>query len=105
MVAAIVNNTANNSIDLNITSVALDVWDGLAGGNWDIGVTTNWINAITGLPTTYADGSAVVFDDTALGTTVVNLTTTVEPGSITILNDILDYTHRGQRQDQRQPSA
>jgi autotransporter-associated beta strand protein len=92
VVAAIVNNTANNSIDLNITSVALDVWDGLAGGNWDIGVTTNWINIITGLPTTYADGSAVVFDDTALGTTVVNLTTTVEPASITILNDVSDYT-------------
>jgi autotransporter-associated beta strand protein len=92
VVAAIVNNTANNSIDLDITSVALDVWDGLAGGNWDIGVTTNWINTITGLPTTYADGSAVVFDDTALGTTVVNLTTTVEPASITILNDVSDYT-------------
>ena len=42
VVAALVNNAANNSVDLNITSVALNIWDGLAGGNWDIGLTTNF---------------------------------------------------------------
>jgi autotransporter-associated beta strand protein len=92
VVAAIVNNTANHSIDLNITSIALDIWDGLAGGNWDIGVTTNWINGITGLPTTYLDGSAVVFNDTALGVTTVNLVANVQPGAITIMNDASNYT-------------
>jgi autotransporter-associated beta strand protein len=92
VVASLVNNTGNNSIDLNITSVALDLWNGLAGGDWDINVTTNWANAGTGLPTTYLDGVAVVFNDTALGTTVVNLVTNVQPRSITILNDASNYT-------------
>ena len=92
VVASIVNNTVNNSIDLNITSVALDLWNGLAGGNWDINVTTNWSNAGTGLPTTYLDGVSVVFNDTALGTTLVNLVTNVQPRTITILNNASNYT-------------
>ena len=95
VVASIVNNTGNNSIDLNITSVALDLWNGLAGGNWDINVTTNWSNAGTGLPTTYLDGVSVVFNDTALGSTVVNLVTNVQPRSIAILNDASNYTLLG----------
>jgi autotransporter-associated beta strand protein len=90
--ATIVNNTANNSIDLDITGIVLDTWDGLAGGNWDINVTTNWYNAGTGLPTFYIDGSSVVFNDTALGTTTVNLVTNVQPRSITIMNDVSNYT-------------
>jgi autotransporter-associated beta strand protein len=90
--AALVNNSANNSIDLNITNVVWDIWNGLAGGTWDNHVTTNWTSLLTGLPAFYADGGAVIFDDTALGTTVVNLTTTVEPGSIAIQNSTLDYT-------------
>ena len=92
VVATIVNNAANHSIDLNITSVALDLWSGLAGGNWDINVTMNWANAGTGLPTTYLDGVSVVFNDTALGTTTVNLVTNVAPRSVTILNNTSNYT-------------
>src|ERR1039457_1328227 len=90
--ATIVNNTANNSIDLDITGIVLDTWDGLAGGNWDINVTTNWYNAGTGLPTFYIDGSSVVFNGTALGTTTVTLVTNVQPRSITIMNDVSNYT-------------
>src|ERR1017187_10518139 len=92
VVASIVNNTGNHSIDLNITSVALDLWNGLAGGTWDINVTTNWSNAGTGLPTTYLDGISVVFNDTALGSTVVNLVTNVQPRTITVMNDASNYT-------------
>src|ERR1039458_3702770 len=92
VVASIVNNTGNHSIDLNITSVALDLWNGLAGGTWDINVTTNWSNAGTGLPTTYLDGISVVFNDSALGTTTVNLVTNVQPRSITVMNDVSNYT-------------
>ena len=95
VVATIVNNAGNNSIDLHITSVNLPRWDGLAGGNWDIGLTTNWVNIGDGLPTFYGQGNAVLFNDSALGTTTVNLTTTLTPSSVTINNSSLAYTLNG----------
>jgi fibronectin-binding autotransporter adhesin len=95
VMAAIVNNTANNSIDLNITGVNLPRWDGQAGGNWDIGLTANWVNIGTGQPTTYGEGNKVLFDDNAQGVTTVNLVTTVNPGSVTANNSVLPYTLSG----------
>ncbi|MDB6063799.1 MAG: Autotransporter-associated beta strand repeat protein [Pedosphaera sp.] len=95
VVATIVNNTGNNSIDLNITSVNLPRWDGSAGGNWDVGVTTNWVNIGNGLATFYGQGNSVLFNDSALGTTSVNLITTVNPSAVTINNSILPYTLNG----------
>src|SRR5262249_18545857 len=92
VIANLVNNTANNSIDLKITGVNQPRWDGQAGGTWDTGSDTNWINIGTGLPTTYSDPSSVVFDDNAHGTTTVNLTTTVNPNGVTVNNTSLSYT-------------
>jgi len=89
VVASVVTN--GSTIALNITSVNLPRWEGQAGGNWDIGVTTNWLNIGTGLPTTYGQGNFVLFDDNATGTTTVNLTTTVNPGSVTVNNTNLTY--------------
>ncbi len=93
--ASIVTNAANNSIDLVITGVNQPRWDGEAGGTWDTGSDTNWVNIGTALPTTYTDPSAVVFNDLALGTTNVNLTTTVNPVGITVTNSALNYTIGG----------
>jgi autotransporter-associated beta strand protein len=92
VVASVVTNGPNSSIDLNITTVNTPRWDGQAGGNWDIGLTTNWVNAGTGLPTTFANGNPVTFDDNALGTTTVNLVTTVSPATVTANDSILNYT-------------
>ena len=91
IVANLVTNSGNSTIDLNITTVNLPRWEGQAGGNWDIGLTTNWINIGTGLPTFYNDGNAVLFDDNATGTTNVNITTTVSPKSLVINNSNLVY--------------
>lgn len=82
-------------LDLDITQVGSDDWDGLAGGNWDLGVTTNWVNASSLLPTVFNNGDAVTFDDTAMGTTNVNLVSIVRPGSLTFNNSVLDYTLAG----------
>ncbi|HLP75361.1 MAG TPA: autotransporter-associated beta strand repeat-containing protein, partial [Candidatus Paceibacterota bacterium] len=87
--------TNGNTIAVNISQVSVPRWDGQDGGTWDIGLTTNWINVGTGFPTTYAQGNAVTFDDNALGTTTVNLTTTVTPGSVTFNNSTLPYTLNG----------
>ncbi len=96
--ATLVTNVANNSIDLNITGVNQPRWDGQAGGNWDIGVTTNWVNIGTGLPTYFSDGNPVIFDDNALGTTIVNLVATVHPSNVTVNNNNLNYTFVGSGQ-------
>ena len=93
--ATILTNVANSSIDLNITAVALPRWDGQAGGNWDIGITTNWVELSTGLPAFFAQGNAVLFDDAALGTTSVNLVTTVNPNKVTVTNSSLNYIFSG----------
>src|SRR5207247_568988 len=95
IVASIVTNTPNGSIDLNITTVNTPRWDGQdvsAPGNWDIGLTTNWVNAGTGLATTFNNGNPATFDDNALGTTTVNLVTTVSPASVRATNNPLPYT-------------
>jgi autotransporter-associated beta strand protein len=94
--ATLVNNTGNNSIDLNITSTAFIRWDGrVAGGVWDINTTTNWTDYVTTLPAKFTTGAAVVFDDVALGTTTANLGVTVNPGAVTVTNDALPYTFTG----------
>ena len=93
--AVLVTNVPNNTIDLSITTVNLPRWEGQAGGNWDIGVTTNWINIGTGLATFYSDGNPVLFDDNATGTTNVNITTTVKPLSVMVNNSNLNYSFTG----------
>ena len=88
-------STVGNTLQLNITGVNLPRWEGLAGGNWDVGVTTNWIDIGSGNPTKFAQGNAAVFDDQALGTTTVNLVATVNPGSVIVTNNILGYNFSG----------
>jgi autotransporter-associated beta strand protein len=83
------------TVSLNITGINLPVWAGLAGGTWDTGTDTNWVNLGTGLPTTFANGNVVLFNDSAPGSTAVNLTTTVSPGSTTVNNTNLSYTFYG----------
>jgi fibronectin-binding autotransporter adhesin len=95
VVASVVDNVANSSIDINITTVNAPRWDGQAGGNWDIGVTANWVNIGDGSPTFFAQGNPVVFNDLAAGTTTANLVTTVNPTSVTFDNSGLSYTLTG----------
>ncbi len=95
VIASVVDNVANSSIDINITTVNAPRWDGQAGGNWDVGVTTNWVNIGDGLPTFFAQGNPVVFNDLAAGTTAANLVTTVNPTSVTFDNNALAYTLTG----------
>lgn len=83
-------------ISLVITSAGAPRWNGnVTGGVWDINTTTNWIDLISGDPTTYHDGEPVLFDDTATGTTTVNVSMTVKPGSLTFNNTQLPYTLTG----------
>lgn len=95
-VAATIVTNAGGSINLNITAVSAPRWEGnVPGGVWDIGLTANWIELSTGLAAYYAEGNAVTFDDTATGTTSVDLATNVNPAKVTVNNTNLSYSLSG----------
>ena len=82
------------SITITNESLAVgDVWSGGFSGDWDIGTTTNWTSG--GSPAIYMDGDWVTFDDTAIGPTTVNLTTTLSPGGVSVNNSALNYSFTG----------
>ena len=92
----VTNNTANNSVDLVITTgptppVVPLAWTAANSSDWDT-TTTNWSDGVNSLK--YTDGSPVKFDDTALSTTV-NLTTLLGPASTTVSNNLFAYTFTG----------
>lgn len=92
---SLVNNSAGGSVDLVITSgpIAQPVtWVGNINGDWDVS-TKNWRVGATS--TNYFDGDFATFDDTATGSTTINLTTVRLPGSLTVNNSALNYTFTG----------
>lgn len=92
------NNVANSSIDLVITNSSnfILTWNGQTNGvnvgDWDI-TTADWLKGAT--PSAYAQGSVVQFDDTALGTTTVNLTANLAPSFMFVTNLSKPYTFTG----------
>lgn len=70
--AVLVNNTGNQSLDMQITSIPnVLAWNGVDGTSWDL-VTPNWTNLVTGGITVFQQytnhgvvaGDSVLFDDT-----------------------------------------
>lgn len=106
--AALVNDSGNHRILLDVTAFDIPVWTGSVSSDWDAtdGVATgtaNWKELNSGNVTTYLQGDAgtdsVLFDDTAAtaipGKANVNLTTTLTPATITVNNSALTYTFSG----------
>jgi autotransporter-associated beta strand protein len=89
-------DNGSGEIALTITSTDFIKWTGAINGNWDT-ATANWKLNSTNAATTYIDspGDTVVFDDSATGTTSVNLTATLHPTSVTFNNSNLVYTLSG----------
>ena len=92
MSATIVNNVANNSIDLLVTVGNAVQW-AVGNGAWDINTTANWKNSV-GAAVNYLDADAVVLDDTASGASpiTVSMGVTVTPTSITANLTNKNYT-------------
>ena len=94
------NNVANNSIDLVVTNVTEPVSWAVGNGNWDVNGTANWVDAVNAV-TTYQQvgpfGDAVLFGDTASGTSpiTVTLNTNVTPAMVTVNNTAKDYIISG----------
>jgi len=77
-----------NAVYLNVTALAY-VWTGAANNSWDF-TTMNWV--YSGSPSTYINGSAVVFDDSAPGQTSIILNAVVTPSVIVVNNNAKDYS-------------
>jgi fibronectin-binding autotransporter adhesin len=96
-------SNTTDTLYLVLTVVDSPKWNGatngVANGNWDINATANWLGGSSGAPTIYQQatipGDAVLFDDTATGTTTVNLTTTLSPTAITVNNSAKAYAFGG----------
>ncbi|HUU92641.1 MAG TPA: autotransporter-associated beta strand repeat-containing protein, partial [Phycisphaerae bacterium] len=69
------------------------LWTGAIDDAWDIDGTANWSQA--GLPIKYTEGDHVIFDDTAAAAPLIDLTTTVNPGSVLVNNDAVDFEFGG----------
>jgi autotransporter-associated beta strand protein len=104
VVGNFVNNAGNTSIDLTITSLDAPKWTGAVNGDWDIDAgggtgTANWREITSNNVTKYLQGAAggdrVLFDDSATGSTTVNLTTALSPGDVTVNNTGKTYTFTG----------
>ncbi len=90
------NNVNNLSLDLVITNgfvpVGVDIWSGTNSANWDL-ASPNWL--LFGSATTFVNGANAQFDDTAAGTTSVNLVGNLTPGSLVVSNNAKTYTFGG----------
>jgi autotransporter-associated beta strand protein len=88
------NNIANSSVDLYLFDGPKPLtWTGTASGDWDIDTTTNWL-AFGVTPIAYLNADSVRFDDTSTRN-IVNLTTTLKPGAVTVSNQIVNYVFTG----------
>ena len=98
--ASLFNNTATNTLELLIERTPR-FWSGAVSGTpngaWAIGAPENWtyLSGTTVTPTPFVDGDAVIFDDTAAGTTAVTLAGAVSPSTMTIDNTTKNYSFTG----------
>jgi autotransporter-associated beta strand protein len=91
-VGSLVNTGSTIALNINGDSPK---WTGLDNGNWIIGATganKNWKLITGGGATDFIDGDAVLFDDTAAGTTTIDVGTNVNTGGITFNNTTKNYT-------------
>lgn len=94
VVASLVDNTTNDTVDLSITSLNPLTWKGNVSQVWDINTTSNW--TIGGGAQKYLENDLVLFNDSAnTGKTDVTLNTTVLPQSVTFDNATKNYSLNG----------
>jgi autotransporter-associated beta strand protein len=106
MAGTLVNNTIDQRVDLDLVAEQAK-WNGNINGDWDIDPngdlatgTQNWRTTVNNTPTTYFQGPPIDtdtanFNDTATGTTTVNLTTLLTPGATNVDNTTKTYTFTG----------
>lgn len=100
----LVNNTTDHRVDVTILGTDAPKWNGNVNNAWDFDNgtgtgTANWRGSLSNTAIRYLQGAGgtdqVVFDDTAAGSTVVDLTTTLTPTTTTVTNSAKNYTFSG----------
>ena len=83
-----IDESVPNQINLIVSGVVNPVWRGTGtSSTWDLNTTADW-NANT---LTFLNGDSVTFDDTGVASTV-NISGTLQPGSVTFNNSTVSYT-------------
>src|SRR5262249_39935296 len=92
----------NNGLVLNGNNIALSIsgdspkWTGALNGTWStatLSAPKNWKLVTAGTTTDYINGDDVLFDDSATGTTAVNISAAnVSPTTTTFNNSTKTYT-------------
>jgi autotransporter-associated beta strand protein len=106
ILGSLVNDSGNSRVNVTITAANPDTpkWTGAIDGKWDIDNgtgtgTANWREVNGGNVTRYiqhAGGSDNVrFDDTATGTTTIQLTADLAPNDTVVDNTAKDYVFTG----------
>lgn len=80
--ASLVNNVAQNRVDLNITAVDSLIWSGLNGNIWDVNGTTNFKLASNNADATFFQSDRVLFNDAGANRTI-NTAGNIRVGNVT----------------------
>jgi autotransporter-associated beta strand protein len=85
VVYTVTDGATVNTYTVTVTPATTLIWNVAGGGAWDT-ATVNWLGQISGLPTTFANGNEVIFNNTAGGAITIDpdmspLSTTVSAAS------------------------
>jgi autotransporter-associated beta strand protein len=100
LAGALIYDTTNTTVDLDITGLDSVRWVGNVSSTWDagtavdVGGTRNWELASSLVATNFVAGDQVIFDDSAVGGSV-SLAGDVAPGSILVDNAAVGFTFAG----------
>ena len=105
IIASLVNNTTDQSVDLTLSGLDKPKWTGATNTSWDIdngtgNGTANWKEVASGNVTRYREtasgNDSVLFDDSApANATTVNLTTTLSPSGVAVNTSTRTYVFTG----------
>ena len=81
---SLVNSGGTLMLDVSAATPANLIWQGGLNGNaWDVQTTKNWYNTSAGQSDYFYNFDNVIFNDSGSSNGTINLTTNVQPGSVT----------------------
>ena len=90
------NTSGNTAVTLTVTGAPGNLrWVGGSNSTWDTDGSQNWFNLSTNAADFFFTGDNVTFNDTPGTATAVNISGTVQPGSVTVSNTNANYTFGG----------
>lgn len=89
----ITNNVPAQQVQLVITGASVLDWRSLVNTNWDFS-TLNWFDLTNNTAAVFGNGATIFFDDST-SNALVNVTTLVMPGTMTVNNTSSNYVFSG----------